>query len=146
MRHEEENRMPELILPLRRRGALVKILVRGATQASHRGIPRVGPLLAYLDTGASDTMLDVGVIEPMRLEPIRSAALNVLGREDVSFHETYEIEVALILPDEPPCWIPLTVLAGAVYPTGAVAALGRDFLYHVEFTYDGPKKRAIVRW
>ena len=132
--------MTELILPIRRRGALVKMLVRTA------GKQPLGPFQAYLDTGASDSMLDFGVISSMSLQPVRIAALNVLGRAEVSFHETYDVEVALVVSDQSPRWVPLTALGGSVYPTGGVAALGRDFLNHVVFTYDGPNSRAVVRW
>jgi hypothetical protein len=58
----------------------------------------------------------------------------------------YDVEVALELAEEPLHWVPLTVLRGAVYPTGAAAALGRDFLRHVVFTYDGPRRQVILRW
>ena len=70
----------------------------------------------------------------------------MLGRDDVSFHDQYEAEVALVVPGEPPRWVPLLLLGGSVYPTGAPLALGRDFLAHVVFTYDGPRKQATVDW
>ncbi len=144
--------MPELTLPIRRRGALVKALVRPSAallpgpQPAHGASSHAGPLSAYLDTGASDTMLDLAVVRALGLRPAHSAALNVLGRDDVCFHELYEVEVALVLAGEPPRWVPLVAVGGAVYQTGAVAALGRDFLRHVVFTYDGPRKQATLRW
>lgn len=140
--------MPELTLPIRRRGVLLKVLVRPApsleVQAAY--LAPAGPLSAYLDTGASDTMFDLGLVQSMGLQPLQCAALNILGNTAVSFHETYAVEVALVLPIDAPRWVPLTILAGAVYPTGAVAALGRDFLKHVMFTYDGPREQARLWW
>ena len=91
-------------------------------------------------------MLDLGMIQSMGLPSVQSVALNILGCAEVSFHQTYDVEVALVLPDESPRWVPLTILGGVVYPTGAVAALGRDFLRHVVFTYDGPREQATLRW
>ena len=144
--------MPELNLPIRHRGIMVKVLarprpshLRQMLSANHHARP-VGPLSAYLDTGASDTMFDLAMIQSMGLEPVQSAALNILGRTEVSFHKSYEVEVALFLNNASPSWVPLTILGGAVYPTGAVAALGRDFLKHVVFTYDGPRKRVKLWW
>jgi hypothetical protein len=144
--------MPELIVPIRRRGVLVKILLRpGSAHLSEsppavRPALHVGPLSAYLDTGASDTMVDAGILHSLELPAQQSVALNVLGRAEVSFHESYDVEVALVAAGASPRWVPLTVLAGPVYATGAVAALGRDFLAHVVLICDGPKKRATVRW
>ena len=134
--------MPELIVPIRQRGAVVPFLVRPAS----RGGAYRKPLTAYLDTGASASMLDVGVIGRLGVEPVRTTALNVLGREEVFFHDLYEVEVGLVLPAAPPYWVPLTILGGAVFPTGAVAALGRDFLRRFVFTYDGPRERVTLRW
>jgi hypothetical protein len=144
--------VPEISVPIRRSGALVKLLIRPQAKESPRSttdelpMEPTGPLLAYLDTGASDTVLDQHVIQRMRLQPGRSVALHVLGRDEVSFHSTYSVEVALVHPDVPRIWFPLTVLGGAVYQTGAVVALGRDFLSLVVFAYDGPNHRASLRW
>lgn len=46
----------------------------------------------------------------------------------------------------PPYWLPLTILGGAVYQTGAVVALGRDFLSRTRLVYDGPKRQARLHW
>lgn len=137
--------MPELKVPIRCRGLLVKVLLRRRKEGAEAAVP-VGPLLAYLDTGASDSMLDVGMIRALGLETERSVALSVLGREGVSFHGTYSVEVAVVLPEESPRWLPLNVLGGPVYDTGAVVALGRDFLSHVVLTYDGPGRQAKLFW
>jgi hypothetical protein len=136
--------MPELPLTIRRRGVLVKALVRPRSQGPV--LATSGPLLAYLDSGASDTMLDLGVVRSLGLQPLRSVALNVLGRAEASFHETYAVEIALVAPGEPPVWWPFDALGGAVFPTGAVAALGRDLLRHCVFEYNGPAGRAKLRW
>jgi hypothetical protein len=144
--------VPEMSVPIRRGGALVKLLIRPQVEDSQRAttdelpMEPTGPLLAYLDTGASDTVLDLHVIRRMGLQPGRSAALHVLGRDEISFHNTYSVEVALVHPDVPRFWLPLTVLGGAVYQTGAVVALGRDFLRQVVLTYDGPNRRVSLRW
>ena len=134
--------MPEISVPIRRRGALVKLVVRPPADPS----AGVGPFAAFVDTGASDTMLELGFLRDLRVEPVRATALSVLGRDDASFHDLFEVEVALAVPEMPPRWVPLTVLGGPVFRTGAVAALGRDFLGHVVFTYDGPGRRAVLRW
>ncbi len=144
--------VPEISVPIRRGGALVKLLVRPLIEESQRAttdeLPRepTGPLLAYLDTGASDTVLDLDVIRRMGLQPGRSVALHVLGRDEISFHSTYSVEIALVHPDISQLWVPLTVLGGEVYQTGAVVALGRDFLAQVVLTYDGPNRRFRLRW
>jgi hypothetical protein len=144
--------VPEISIPVRRGGALVKLLVRPQAEESRHGttdelpMEPAGPLLAYLDTGASDTVLDLHVVRRMGLQPGRSAAIHVLGRSEISFHNTYSVEVALVHPDVPRVWLPLTVLGGAVFQTGTVVALGRDFLSLVVLTYDGPNRRASLRW
>jgi hypothetical protein len=144
--------MPELTLPIRQRGVLVKVLLRRGplqprdSQAIHHAARPVKSLTAYLDTGASNTVLDMDIIRSMNLRPERTVALYVLGREDVSFHETYDVEIALVQPGEPECWRSLVVVGGSVYPTGAVVALGRDFLQHLVITYDGPGKQALLQW
>jgi hypothetical protein len=133
--------MPTVTIPIRRRGVLVKVLVR--PQAAR---VTTGPLPAFVDCGASDSVLEPGVVAALHLPPVRSVALQAIGRKDVSFHHTYEVEIALDVPDVSPRWVPLTVLAGAVYQTGGPVALGRDFLAHHVFTYDGPNKRATLTW
>lgn len=133
--------MPEIVIPVRQRGLLAKIRVRSTDRPNQA----VGPFTAYLDTGASHSMFDPSILRHVAVQPTRSAALNVLGREDVSFHDTFDVEVALH-GAESMCWYPLSILEGPVYRTGAVAALGRDFLSRVTLVYDGPARRAILRW
>lgn len=135
--------MPESSFPVRRLGALVKALVRAADQ---NGAAPLGPFSAYLDIGASDTMLDHALAGRLDLHPAREVVLNVLGREDASFHHTFAVEIALLFPDGQSPWVRVEAVAGAVYATGALAALGRDFLSHFVLTYDGPARRATLRW
>jgi hypothetical protein len=139
--------MPELNLPIRAvHGVAVKVLVRSRRAHPPGGLPPVvGPFAAYLDTGASVTVLDPGVIAALRLEPVREAGLHVLGRDDVSFHDLYEVEAALA-GCQPPRWVPLIALGGTVNPKGTAAALGRDFLAHLTLVYDGPAGRFVIRW
>ena len=132
--------MPELAAPIRQRGAVVKVLLRvpGAPQS-------FGPFPAYLDTGASVTVLDPGAVGVLGVEPVAAAGLHVLGRDTVSHHGVYSVEVALAGAGEP-VWMPLDVLDGPVNPKGTAAALGRDFLAHFVLTYDGPAGRVRLRW
>jgi hypothetical protein len=132
--------MPELSAPIRQRGAVVKVLLRvpGSPES-------FGPFPAYLDTGASVTVLDPGAIGVLGIEPVAAAGLHVLGRDTVSHHGVYAIEVALAGADHP-VWLPLEVLDGPVNPKGTAAALGRDFLAHFVLTYDGPAGRVRLRW
>jgi hypothetical protein len=133
--------MPELSLPVRAtRGVAVKALVR--SRADHSRV--VGPFVAYLDTGASVCVLDPGVVAALGLEPVAAAGLHVLGRDEVSHHALYEVEVALAADDSP--WVSVIALEGPVNPKGTAAALGRDFLAHVTLVYDGPAGRFRVRW
>jgi hypothetical protein len=132
--------MPELSVLIRQRGAVVKLLVRAPESAEV-----FGPFPAYLDTGASVTVLDPGVVGVLGGEPVAAAGLHVLGREAVSHHGVYEVLVALAGAGEP-AWFPLAVLEGPVNPKGTAAALGRDFLTHFIFTYDGPAGRIRLRW
>jgi len=132
--------MPELSFPIRQRGAVVKVLIRVP------GLPGVfGPFPAYLDTGASVTVLDSGVVSTLGIEPVAAAGLHVLGRDTVSHHGVYSVEVALA-DAEDPFWFALDVLDGPVNPKGTAAALGRDFLASLIFTYDGPAGRILLRW
>src|SRR5262249_17329016 len=132
-------RMPEFSFPIRQRGVVVKILVR-ATESS----AILGPFPAYLDTGASVTVLDSGVIGVLGAEPVAAAGLHVLGRDTVSHHDVYRVLVALADADQP-FWLPLEVLDGTMNPKGTAAALGRDFLAHVALDYDGPTGRFRLR-
>lgn len=138
--------MPELKFPVRAvHGVAVKVLVRSrGPLAPGESPPIVGPFAAYLDTGASVSVLDPGVIAALRLEPVREASLHVLGRDDVSFHDLYEVEAALAGCE--PRWVPLVALGGPVNPKGTAAALGRDFLAHLTLVYDGPAGRFVIRW
>jgi hypothetical protein len=132
--------MPELSAPVRQRGAVVRVLLRAP------GSPQsFGPFPAYLDTGASVTVLDPGAVGVLGVEPVAAAGLHVLGRDTVSHHGVYPVEVALAAAGEP-VWLPLDVLDGPVNPKGTAAALGRDFLTHFVLTYDGPAGRIWLRW
>lgn len=133
-------RVRELSLPVRSRGAVVKVLVRA-------GGHERGPFPAYLDTGASVTVLDHGVVHALGVEPVAAAGLHVLGRDEVSHHGVYLVEVALAdAPSDARRWVALEALDGTVNPKGTAAALGRDFLAHLVLTYDGPANRVILRW
>jgi hypothetical protein len=132
--------MPELSAPIRQRGAVVKVLLRAPGSAN-----TFGPFPAYLDTGASVTVLDPGAIGALGIEPVAAAGLHVLGRDTVSHHGVYSLELALAGADEL-VWLPLEVLDGPVNPKGTAAALGRDFLAHFVLTYDGPAGRIRLRW
>lgn len=132
--------MPTISLPIRPRGVLLKILVRAEPTAA------AGPVAAYLDTGASDSVFDQDFLATLGLKPIQRAALHVLGRDGVSFHDAYELAVAIHAPGAAFQWRLLTVLGGPVFQTGAVAALGRDFLAGVAFSYDGPRRRVQLHW
>ena len=132
--------MPELSLPIRQRGVVVKVLVRAPGSAN-----ACGPFPAYLDTGASVTVLDPGVIGVLGVEPVAEAGLHVLGRDTVSHHGIYAVEVALADAEEQ-LWLPLAVLNGPVNPKGTSAALGRDFLSRFTLTYNGPAGRVRLAW
>ena len=137
------DRMPEVSLPIRaHRGAAVKVLVR----APANPLAIIGPFAAYLDTGASVTVFDPGVAQALDLEPVAAAGLHVLGRDEVSHHDVYEVEVGLTANDGSPVWVPVAALVGPVNPKGTAAALGRDFLARFTFTYDGPTGRFVIRW
>lgn len=85
--------MPEMMLPIRQRGALIKIFVRARSLNSDNLPIMRGPYFAYLDTGASDTVLDCGIIAATKLKPIQIVCLNVLGRDAESYHEVFELEI-----------------------------------------------------
>lgn len=134
--------MAELSLPVRQRGAVVRVLVRAAGSACE-----FGPFPAYLDTGASVTVLDPGVIGALGIEPLAEAGLHVLGRDTVSHHGVYAVAVALAdVPSNEREWFELDVLEGPINPKGTAAALGRDLLAHLVLTYDGPAGRVVLRW
>lgn len=90
-------------------------------------------------------MLDPGVVGTLGIEPVTATGLHVLGRDTVSHHGVYSVEVALADAEEP-FWLALDVLDGPVNPKGTAAALGRNFLASVIFTYDGPTGRILLRW
>jgi hypothetical protein len=131
--------MSELHAPIRARGAVVKVLVRGP--GSDRAC---GPFPAYLDTGAGVTVLDPGIISALAIEPSAEAGLHVLGRDTVSHHGVFAVEVALA-GVENPAWVALDALEGPVNPKGTAAAIGRDFLRHFVLTYHGPDGRFSLR-
>jgi hypothetical protein len=134
--------MPELSLPVRNRGAVVRLLVRAAG-----ALNAFGPVPAYLDTGASVTVLDSGVIQVLGTEPIAAAGLHVLGRDTVSHHGVFAVELALadVTPTER-VWVALDALDAPVNPKGTAAALGRDFLSKFVLTYDGIAGRFRLNW
>ena len=134
--------MPELRLPIRARGVLLKVLLRNPSNFEVHLLP----LSAFLDTGASDTMVDLGVLEVLGITPYQQVGLNILGRSDTGYYNTFKIEVAMVVNLTAPRWHPLTVLGGPCFQTGAAIALGRDFLRNHILTYDGPAARAVLSW
>ena len=66
----------------------------GAARATSGAAREFGPFPAYLDTGASATVLDPGVISVLGAEPVAAAGLHVLGRDTVSHHGVDAVEVA----------------------------------------------------
>jgi hypothetical protein len=107
--------LPEFKLSIRPRGIMVKIMVRNpATRHVHPA-----PVSAFLDTGASDTMIDVGIVNALKVEASQCVGLNILGRADTGFYEIYPVEIALVAPDAALRWISLDVLGGPCFQTGA---------------------------
>jgi hypothetical protein len=133
--------MPEFVVPIQQNGAVVNVLVRPAGE-QQEGIQT----WAYLDTGASETAIELNLATGKGFTPVGSFDYFAPG-SGLCKAPGFELELALVSPTrEVGDWIPVRALGTAVSASGCNVALGRDFLARFRLDYDGPNRRVTVQW
>jgi predicted aspartyl protease len=90
-----------------------------------------------IDTGASQTCVDLDVIRSLGLEPVDEIALSTPSQVDVP---TSLFAVSISFPQTTiQLYASSIEVAGVILaPQGIIALLGRDFLRGTLFIYNGP--------
>jgi hypothetical protein len=118
-------------------GPLVDItlwLVASARQAlttQGNSVPTAVPGTAMIDTGASMTVVQQGLLGPLGLHPVSSAAVNTPTSQGVAC-PLYAVQLAL-----PNGFIEVNVLEAPLQGQNIQALIGRDVLRHGVLIYEG---------
>jgi hypothetical protein len=142
--------MPSLVFPIAHNGVLVPIVVRPSELQTKRlrdagmSVPESVQTIGFIDTGACPTLLDSGLVQKMKAA--NGFSLGILGTGGQTTVKGYEVEIAVVDLDHEMRWFPLVAGARPISGSGALAALGRDFLAHFRLVYDGPAGQATLSW
>lgn len=139
--------MPHFTLQVGSAGPTVKALV-GVSEAraaalGDRGrvIPDLVPFVALIDTGASCTCLDPGVLAPLQLMPTGTASITTPST-GTKPHETYQYDVSIYIPSSGGhlSFKTIPVIESQLKSQGIDGLLGRDILDRCLFSYNGSMK------
>lgn len=142
--------MPSITLAIMPNGLIaVPILVRPSKEQVQRlydnamAIPGAEQIIGFIDTGATNTLIDPGTMLTMRAK--NGFNIAAIGKEETV--KAYEVEIAVVDLNHPAKWLPLTIGASTrVLTSSTQAALGVDFLSHFQFHYNGPTATATLSW
>jgi hypothetical protein len=128
-------------------GALVRIRVELVAEDLRRrrtkqtAIPQPVECTALIDTGASVTCFDSAVLKKLSLIAKSLRMVHAPGLSGTHPAGFYEIRLVVMHPNQDPFWsLEIPVLEIAELDLGVSnfeALLGRDFLSHCTFQYDG---------
>lgn len=110
----------------------------------------VTPVTVHLmiDTGAATSVIEVGAVAPLELEPIRYQHLASVAHA-ATLRPVYRAELSLGFENGAPRVIPLPISFAAVPKTFDGSAfqglIGRDFLRSFDLIYAGPEGRFELR-
>lgn len=142
--------MPELTLAVAPNGVVISILVRPSEEQAQKlraaglAVPEAIQTTGFVDTGASHTMLDLGLVQKMKAA--NGFSLGAVGTSQQRSCKGYSVEIAVVDPDHDLRWI-ATIAGGLpVAGSGTQAALGRDFLANFRLNYNGPASQVTLSW
>lgn len=107
-----------------------------ALQAAGQALPTPQVGVGLIDTGASATAVDEGLLLALGLAP--TGATPIATPSGATQQALYACEIAF--PGTPIPALDLSVVIGSVLaPQGIVALIGRDLLRHFLLVYNGPE-------
>lgn len=147
--------MPQIVLPISLHGPIIEAIV-GVSQHRAAALRKAGQLIpepveaqALVDTGASITCIDDGVVEALSLKPLGPCALFTGStRDDGHQSYTYDISLRISHPDKS-FVVPIMPVAGIQSPTRGRAfsvVIGRNVLNHCAFLYNGVARQILLAW
>jgi len=144
--------VPHLTLQLSPSGPLLDILV-GVSQPRQDALKKAGitvptPVQARLlvDTGASGTAVDTGILNQLKLTPTGAMTIHTPST-GAAGHQVNQYDVSLLIPHQMLTrqFHALAVGECSLRTTqGIDGLLGRDILEHCLFIYSGPDKAYIL--
>lgn len=132
--------MPHILAAFGPAGPLVGLEIDAPAPGT--GAPDTSPRVAarlQIDTGASATAIDEGLLARIGAEPIDIAACATAAQRSVRL-QVYRVRRSL----GPGVSIDSRVLGVRVANQGIDGLLGRDLLSHCVMVYDGPRKHCTV--
>ena len=98
-------------------------------------VPSARRGFALIDTGASITAVDEGVVASLGIQPIGQMKLSTPSQSRSSW--LYAARLTCSAVAMPPLEV-LDIVGCSLQPQGFIALLGRNFLRNVVLVYDGP--------
>jgi hypothetical protein len=144
--------MPSLRIPITPYGAVVSVKIRPgpaqvtALQAAGKPVPAETTVNGFLDTGATFVCLNSGWVATIGMKSANGCAGGALGTGGQVSDTKYDVEIALDHDGQTSPWVRLDACGLPMGHGMCMAALGRDFLDHFRFEYDGPGRQAVLSW
>jgi hypothetical protein len=113
----------------------VPIALAGFLRRSGLPVPPAQRGFALIDTGASITAVDEGVVAALGIQPIGQMKLSTPSQSRAAWLYATRLTCAGIAM---PVLDVLDIVGCTLQPQGFIALLGRNFLRNVVLVYDGP--------
>lgn len=110
-------------------------------RSENKKIPRV-TVSALIDTGASTTAVSHGVVKKLKLVPRGTVQVYTSHKKPETRNE-FDISLSF---DARTCLTIVKVLDATLQNSSIDCLIGRDVLDHGILTYNGPKKRVILKF
>jgi hypothetical protein len=135
--------MPELQGPMTNGVPIVRVKIRQRKNGSCLESPA---LRVALDNGANELFLKSGTLSGLGFEQSNCGYVQT-GSSGNSQLVGFNVEMAVVLPWDPPTWFPMTVGEIENIPFQQCEdALGWPFLQKCVFILDGPKSIFTLTW
>jgi predicted aspartyl protease len=143
--------MPNLTIPITPHGAIVDISV-GLSNSYEQSLKSKGKTVpsrvlvhALIDTGASNTCVDLSVLNQLGLNPTGFAVTHTASSGS-SGHRCNVYDISLILPHSGPSLIVADLSASEIDLSGQrfEALIGRDVLSRCNLLFMGPVQQAFL--
>ncbi|MBL8230603.1 MAG: aspartyl protease family protein [Bryobacterales bacterium] len=136
--------MPHLTLPISTSGPVVDVVIsvssarREALIAANMPVPQPVPIRALVDTGASGTCIDAGVMRSLQLSPTGAIPIHTPSTGGQPHQaNTFDINLTLCHPQLTMTKQNIPVTEAHLAVQGIHGLIGRDVLRSCLFVYDG---------
>lgn len=137
--------MPHLSGLISDQGPIIDVMVgvsqprREALTKAGQAVPQLVPARLLVDTGASHTVIDPNIINPLGIQPTGQVAFHTPSTNGVpSYCDVFDVALLIRAVDRPVYFAPAhPVMTNNMQAQGIDGLLGRDILAASRMTYSG---------